>query len=374
MSGAGSPISIDAIIGTGTPRTRARGAAVHQLKERVAEARFVGIIEVERRVRELAQPAMEQYLADQINEVTLKQHKSEAREKATAEHDAECPHATLDLAFREFAEAIGTREVARLLLTRAEEAEAAAEARLVVTLEAVEKGAAAGAQVSTGTSASASASKAESKAEFKVNDRPQSQSLDERLNDVTMPTTTQRPRNQSTTSGGRNHAPASLGSASAAPSAARPTSAQLRPARPTSAQARQQAARAARPASAQVRSLGGDGGDDEVDEVAERAEAATALQARVRGRRSRLSAADEGGNAAADARVERAQASLLQAGGRPTATQSAAGATSFHAAQEEEENAARTLLLQEPSAAHRRPSVQDRVRPTDQRRRGSISS
>ena len=373
MSGAGSPISIDAIIGTGTPRTRARGAAVHQLKERVAEARFVGIIEVERRVRELAQPAMEQYLADQINEVTLKQHKSEAREKATAEHDAECPHATLDLAFREFAEAIGTREVARLLLTKAEEAEAAAEARLVVTLEAVEKGAAAGAQVSTGTSASASASKAESKAEFKVNDRPQSQSLDERLNDVTMPTTTQRPRNQSTTSGGRNHAPASLGSASAAPSAARPTSAQLRPARPTSAQARQQAARAARPTSAQVRSLGG-GGDEEVDEAAERAVAATALQARVRGRRSRLSAADEGGNAAADARVERAQASLLQAGGRPTATQSAAGATSFHAAQEEEENAARTLLLQEPSAAHRRPSVQDRVRPTDQRRRGSISS
>ena len=373
MSGAGSPISIDAIIGTGTPRTRARGAAVHQLKERVAEARFVGIIEVERRVRELAQPAMEQYLADQINEVTLKQHKSEAREKATAEHDAECPHATLDLAFREFAEAIGTREVARLLLTRAEEAEAAAEARLVVTLEAVEKGAAAGAQVSTGTSASASVSKAESKAEFKVNNRPQSQSLDERLNDVTMPTTTQRPRNQSTTSGGRNHAPASLGSASAAPSAARPTSAQLRPARPTSAQARQQAARAARPTSAQVRSLGG-GGDEEVDEAAERAVAATALQARVRGRRSRLSAADEGGNAAADARVERAQASLLQAGGRPTATQSAAGATSFHAAQEEKENAARTLLLQEPSAAHRRPSVQDRVRPTDQRRRGSISS
>ena len=188
------------------------------------------------------------------------------------------------------------------------------------------------------------------------------------------PARTQRPRNQSTTSGGRSHAPASLGTASAAPSAARPTSAQVRPARPTSAQARQQAARAARPASAQVRSLGGDGGDDEVDEVAERAEAATALQARVRGRRSRLSAADEGGDAAADARVERAQASLLQAGGRPTATQSAAGATSFHAAQEEEENAARTLLLQEPSAAHRRPSVQDRVRPTDQRRRGSISS
>ena len=373
MSGAGSPISIDgAIIGTGTPRTRARGAAVHQLKERVAEARFFGITEVERRVRELAQPAMEQYFADQINEVTLRQHKSEAREKATAEKAAraECPHATLDLAFGEFAEAIGTREVARLLLTRAEEAEAAAEARLVVTLEAVEKGAAAGAQVSTGTSASASASKAESKAEFKVNDRPQSQSLDERLNDVMMPTTTQRPRNQSTTSGGRSHAPASLGTASAAPSAARPTSAQVRPARPTSAQARQQAARAARPTSAHVRS----GGDEEVDEAAERAVAATALQARVRGRRSRLSAADEGGDAAADAQVERAQASLLQAGGRPTATQSAAGATSFHAAQEEKENAARTLLLQEPSAAHWRSSVQDRVRPTDQRRRGSIFS
>ena len=163
VSKAGSTISIDATIDTSTPRTRARSAAVHQLKERVAEARFVGITEVERRVRELAQPAMEQYFADQINEVDLKQHKSEAREKATAEVlDAECPHATLDLAFGEFAEAIGTREVARLLLTRAEEAEAAAEARLVVTLEAVEKGAAAeggraGAEA-TGTSVSASAS------------------------------------------------------------------------------------------------------------------------------------------------------------------------------------------------------------------------
>ena len=54
-----------------------------------------------------------------------------------------------------------------------------------------------------------------------------------------------------------------------------------------------------------------------------------------------------------------------------TATPSATGATL--SAQEKKENAARMLLLQESSAAHR-PSIQDRVRPTDQRRRGSISS
>ena len=54
-----------------------------------------------------------------------------------------------------------------------------------------------------------------------------------------------------------------------------------------------------------------------------------------------------------------------------TATPSATGATL--SAQEKKENAARMLLLQESSAAHR-PSIQDRGRPTDQRRRGSISS
>ena len=139
-----SPTSIDDALDAGTPRTRARSAAVHQLKGRVAEARFVGITEVERRVRELAQPAVDEYFADQINEVALKQRKSEAREKVMAEMDADWPHATLDLAFGAFAEAVGAREVARLLLARAEEAEAAAEARLVATLEAVEKGAAAG--------------------------------------------------------------------------------------------------------------------------------------------------------------------------------------------------------------------------------------
>ena len=66
-------------------------------------------------------------------------------------------------------------------------------------------------------------------------------------------------------------------------------------------------------------------GVEAVDEAAaaERAMAATALQARVRGRRSRLSAAGKGGHeggdlsggdAAAYARVEHALAALLQEG------------------------------------------------------------
>ena len=141
LGGEHSPTSINAAL---DKDTCTRTAAVRQLQERVAEARFVGIVAVERRVRELAQPAIEQYMADKVNEATLKQRKCEARKKATAEVDVDWPLATLDLAFASFAETVGAREIARLLLTRAEEAELAAEARLVATLEAVEKGAAAG--------------------------------------------------------------------------------------------------------------------------------------------------------------------------------------------------------------------------------------
>ena len=123
----------------GTPRKRG-SAAVGHMEERVVKARSVCTAAVEQRVRELAQPALDEYMADQIDEATLKQRKSEARKKATAEH---LPLATLDLAFAAFTEAVTARESARLLYTKAEEAEDAAEAKLAAALREMEKGQAA---------------------------------------------------------------------------------------------------------------------------------------------------------------------------------------------------------------------------------------
>ena len=117
-----------------TPRKRGSAAVVH-MEERVVKARSVCTAAVEQRVRELAQPALDEYMADQIDEATLKQRKSEARKKATVEH---LPLATLDLAFAAFAEAVAARVDASLLYAKAEAAEDAAEAKLVAALQQVE--------------------------------------------------------------------------------------------------------------------------------------------------------------------------------------------------------------------------------------------
>lgn len=78
-----------------TPRKRGR-AATSEMEERVAKARSVCSAAVDKRVRELAQPALDDYMADKIDEPELKRRKAEARKKAAAEHK---PLATLDAAF-----------------------------------------------------------------------------------------------------------------------------------------------------------------------------------------------------------------------------------------------------------------------------------
>ena len=70
---------------TETPRKRGRAAA-GALEERVVGARSVCTAAVDKRVRELVQPALDDYVADRIDAAELDRRKAEARVKATAEH------------------------------------------------------------------------------------------------------------------------------------------------------------------------------------------------------------------------------------------------------------------------------------------------
>ena len=79
------------------------------------------------RVRELAQPALDEYVADQIDEATLKQRKAAAREKATAEH---APLTELERASAEYMQAVSARTKAEAALSTSEAAEDAAESKL----------------------------------------------------------------------------------------------------------------------------------------------------------------------------------------------------------------------------------------------------
>ena len=126
---------IDADLSNDTLRGRGTNiSAATAMKERVIKGRIVGMAVVEQRARAIAQPDFDQYMADLIDEATLKQRKSEAREKAE-----ECePLATLDLAFAALAEAVAARVDASLLYAKAEAAEDAAEAKLVAALQQVE--------------------------------------------------------------------------------------------------------------------------------------------------------------------------------------------------------------------------------------------
>ena len=119
-----------------TPRKRGRGASA-ALEERVVSARSVCTAAVDKRVRELAQPALDEYMADQIDEATLKQRKAEAREKATAEH---APLTELERASAEYTEAVSARTKAEAALATSEAAEDAAEARLEAVMLGLEGG------------------------------------------------------------------------------------------------------------------------------------------------------------------------------------------------------------------------------------------
>ena len=112
-----------------TPRKRGRGAAA-ALEERVVSARSVCTAAVDKRVRELAQPALDEYMADRIDAAELDRRKAEAREKATAEH---APLTELERASAEYTEAVSAR-------TKAEAAEDAAEAKLEAVLRGLERG------------------------------------------------------------------------------------------------------------------------------------------------------------------------------------------------------------------------------------------
>ena len=119
-----------------TPRKRGRGAAA-ALEERVVSARSVCTAAVDKRARELAQPALDEYMADQIDEATLKQRKAEAREKATAEH---AQLSELERASAEYTEAVSARTKGEAALATLEAVEDAAEARLEAVMLGLEGG------------------------------------------------------------------------------------------------------------------------------------------------------------------------------------------------------------------------------------------
>ena len=114
---------------TETPRKRGRAAA-GALEERVVGARSVCTAAIDKRARELAQPALDEYMADRIDEATLKQRKAEARAKATAEH---APLTELERASAAYTQAVSATRAA-------EAAEDAAEAKLEAVLRGLERG------------------------------------------------------------------------------------------------------------------------------------------------------------------------------------------------------------------------------------------
>ena len=100
------------------------------MEERIVGARSVCTAAVDQRVRELAQPALDEYMADRINAAELDRRKTEARQKATAEH---VPLTELDRASTGYMEA-------EAALRTSEAAADAAEAKLEAVLRALERG------------------------------------------------------------------------------------------------------------------------------------------------------------------------------------------------------------------------------------------
>ena len=112
-----------------TPRKRGRGAS-GALEERIVSAQSICTAAIDKRVRKLAQPALDEYMADRIDAAELDRRKAAARDKATAEH---APLTELERASAEYTEAVSAR-------TKAEAAEDAAEAKLEAVLRELERG------------------------------------------------------------------------------------------------------------------------------------------------------------------------------------------------------------------------------------------
>ena len=119
-----------------TPRKRGRAMA-GAMEERIVGARSVCTAAVDKRVRELAQPALDEYMADRIDAAELDRRKTQARQKATAEH---APLTELDRASTRYMEAVSARTKAEAALSTSEAAEDAAEAKLEAVLHALEQG------------------------------------------------------------------------------------------------------------------------------------------------------------------------------------------------------------------------------------------
>jgi hypothetical protein len=136
--GVPSPTSIDADL-TDAPRSpRGRGTdmrAAEYMKARVIKGRIVAQAVVDQRASAIAQPDFDQYMADQIDEATLKQRKEQARATALKE----CALlTTLESSFAAFAEAVKARVHAAEEYAKAEAAEDDAEAKLAAALQQVE--------------------------------------------------------------------------------------------------------------------------------------------------------------------------------------------------------------------------------------------
>jgi hypothetical protein len=121
---------------TETPRKRGRAAA-GGMEERVVGARSVCTAAIDKRVRELIQPAIEQWVAEEIDAAELDRCKADAREKATAEH---APLTELERASAEYTQAVSARTKAEAALSASEAAEDAAEAKLEAVLRGLERG------------------------------------------------------------------------------------------------------------------------------------------------------------------------------------------------------------------------------------------
>ena len=82
---------------------------------------------VDKRARELALSAFDEYMAGRIDAAEFDRQKAEARAKATAEH---APLTELERASAEYMEAVSARTKAEAALSTSEAAEDAAEAKL----------------------------------------------------------------------------------------------------------------------------------------------------------------------------------------------------------------------------------------------------
>eukprot|EP00964_Phaeocystis_antarctica_P014701 scaffold8123_cov66-Phaeocystis_antarctica.AAC.10 len=119
-----------------TPRKRGRTMAA-AMQERVVGARSVCTAAVDKRVRELTSPAIEQWNAGQIDGAELDRRRDEARVKATSEHAS---LTELDCASFDYREAVSARTKAEAALSASEAAEDAEEAKLEAVLRALERG------------------------------------------------------------------------------------------------------------------------------------------------------------------------------------------------------------------------------------------